>query len=253
MEFSANLGFLLTELALPEAIARARLVGFKAVELHWPYATPADTIRAALADSRLPVLALNTLRGDTRLGENGLCALAGRESEARQSIDQAIDYGRTIGARFVHVMAGRQQDGGDIEVYGENLRYASQQAHKLGMSILIEPLNPIDAPGYMLHSLEQAQDLLLQVGAPNLKIMFDCYHLSRMGYDLASSFKSWRGSIGHVQFAAVPDRAEPDHGDVDFSSLLPRIAALGFAGPFGAEYKPVTASFDWLEGLCSSN
>ena len=110
MKFSANLGFLWNELPLPAAIAAARRAGFDAVECHWPYDTPAQAIADALRETGLAMLGLNTVRGDVKAGENGLAALPGRQADARAAIDQAIAYGRAIGARNVHVMAGWPQE-----------------------------------------------------------------------------------------------------------------------------------------------
>ena len=107
MRFSANLGFLWAELPLQEAVRAAQRAGFSAVEFHWPYDTPVADLKAALEDTGLPVLGLNTVRGPA--GENGLAALVGREDEAKAAIDQAVAYGSDIGAGAVHVMCGFAQ------------------------------------------------------------------------------------------------------------------------------------------------
>ena len=101
---SANLGFLWADLALPEAIRAAARAGFDAVECHWPYAFDPGAVRAALDETGLEMLGLNTVRGGA--GENGLLALPGREAEARAAIAQALDYAGRIGCKAVHVMAG---------------------------------------------------------------------------------------------------------------------------------------------------
>ncbi len=204
MKISANLGFLFTDRPLPERILAAAELGFSAVELHWPYDTPARDVRAALDRTGLPVLALNTIRGDVAAGENGLSALAGREKEARAAIAQAFAYGRDIGAGSVHVMSGRKGDGADWDVLAGNLDYACALAADAGMGVLVEPLNPFDAPDYLLARLEDAADLLDRVANPALRVMFDIYHLARMGYDIVEAYRTHRAIVGHVQFASVP-------------------------------------------------
>ena len=92
--FSANLGFLFGDQPLPEAIRSAHRAGFAAVECHWPYEEDPASLRAALADTGLPMLGLNTARGNVGAGEMGLSALPGREREARAALDRAAAWQR---------------------------------------------------------------------------------------------------------------------------------------------------------------
>ena len=126
--FSANLGFLWTELSLPDAIRAAQAAGFEAVECHWPYDTPPEDVAAALADTGLPMLGLNTRRGDPRAGETWLAALVGRTDAARAAIDEALAYAAAIGAGAVHVIAGKAQGAAARAVFADNLRHACAQA-----------------------------------------------------------------------------------------------------------------------------
>ncbi len=243
--FSANLGFLWTELPLTAAIRRAKAAGFDAVEMHWPYDTPAEVAAAALKEAGVPLLAVNTRKGEA--GENGLAALKGREEEARAAIDEALDWAHEAGASAVHVMAGRF---GDEETFIANLRYAAEEARDLGKTILIEPLNSRDAPDYFLTEAEQAAEIITRTGAPNIRIMFDCYHLQIMQGDLLRRFEALQPLIGHIQIAAVPSRKEPDEGEVCYERLLPAMEALGWKGFVGAEYRPRTTTDEglgWLE------
>lgn len=248
MQFSANLGFLWAELALPDAIRAAAAAGFDAVECHWPYATdPQDTARA-LAETGLTMLGLNTLRGGQ--GENGLSALPGRETQARAEIDRAIAYARAIGCGAVHVMAGFAEGPAAEAVFLANLDHACRSAPDL--TILIEPLNRYDAPGYFLSGSDQALRLIQRAGHANLKLMFDCYHLQIMEGDLTRRLQRLLPVIGHVQIAAVPDRGAPDHGELDYRHICATLRDLGWARPIGAEYRPAGptgASLGWLPGL----
>ncbi|MBL4749140.1 MAG: TIM barrel protein [Amylibacter sp.] len=248
-EFSANLGFLYTEFSLPDAIRAAAEDGFDAVECHWPYMVPAGTIKQVLSDTGLTMLGLNTVRGKT--AENGLAALVGRQVEARAAIDQAIEYAAAIGALNVHVMAGITRGGAATDCFVENLQYACAKAAPLGITILIEPLNDGDAPGYFLQYSAQAQVIIERVGSGNLKLMFDCYHLQIMEGNLLDSLEKLMPIIGHIQIASVPDRAEPDHGNLDYKQIVNKIETLRYTQPIGAEYKPATttrAGLGWLRG-----
>ncbi|MFD0915226.1 hydroxypyruvate isomerase family protein [Pseudahrensia aquimaris] len=250
IQFSANLGFLWTDRSLPEAIACAKRAGFAAVECHWPYDTPSEEVAQALRETGLPMLGLNTLRGDVEAGDNGVAALPGREADARRFIEQAVEYATAIDCSNIHVMAGFTDKGAAArEAFIENLTYACDLARQHNKTILIEPLNWYDVPGYHLQTVEEAQTVLREVDAANLKIMFDCYHMQIMGGDLLRRFKAAEQDVGHVQFAAVPDRGEPDSGEVNYSWLLREIAAAGFAKPFGAEYKPRLSTEEGLGWL----
>lgn len=252
MKFSANLGFLWADLALPEAIAAAAGAGFDAVECHWPYDVPADAIRAALEQAGLKMLGLNTRRGNVAAGEIGLAALPGRQAQARAAISEAVRYAGIIGAANVHVMAGRAEGGEAEAAFLENLGFACEIAAPEGITILIEALNRHDAPGYFLRSTDQAEALIAGLGAENLKLMFDCYHVARSEGDVTGRLERLLPIIGHIQFAGVPDRGPPDRGDLDYGEVFREIARLGYVAPLGAEYKPggpTEASLGWMSVL----
>lgn len=249
-KFSANLGFLWADRPLPDAIRAAKAAGFDAVECHWPYATPASKVKAALDETGLKMLGLNTRRGNLEKGENGLSALPDRTIEARAAIDEAIDYAAAIGAQKIHVMAGVTEDVAAHQTFVGNLQYACACGAERGLTMLIEPLNSFDAPGYFLRTTSQAEDLIAELGAQNLQLMFDCYHVERTEGNVSSRLKDVFSIIGHIQFASVPDRGEPDGGTLDYHRLFSQISRLGWTAPLGAEYKPIgptDTSLGWLK------
>jgi hydroxypyruvate isomerase len=280
LPISANLGFLWTDRPLADRIRAAKAAGFDAVECHWPYDEPAEGVRAALTETGLPMLGLNTRPGDLAGGEFGLSALPGREAEARAAIDDAVNYARAIGARMVHVMAGKPAEGEEKaahETYLGNLAYACDKAaeksvgkaaKKAGvktggkdggkakksdadadLTILIEPINAYDASGYFLQYAGFAKEIVAALGEPNLKIMFDCYHIQLMQGSLYRWIEHLLPLIGHIQIAAAPTRAEPDEGEIAYDRLIPMIESLGYDGHIGAEYKPrgnVEDGLGWL-------
>lgn len=245
MQLAANLGFLFTELALPDAIRAAAKQGFDAVEMHWPYHVEATAIAAALTETGLPLLGINTIRGNAAAGEFGLCALPGRETEARASIDQAIAWAVTAGARNIHVMSGKTSGPAAMDTFATNLAYAAERAEPHGIGLLIEPINQRDVPGYFTSNIATAREAIAHC-AGKARLMFDCYHQQVISGDLLRSVEANLDIIGHIQIAAAPDRAEPDHGEVDYAWLLPAISATGYTGAIGAEYKPATKDFGWM-------
>jgi hydroxypyruvate isomerase len=251
-EFSANLGFLWQELSLPDAIRAAKAAGFAAVECHWPYAFSIQSLGAALSETGLPLIGLNTRRGDPAAGDNGLAAVPERVEEARRGIDEAIAYAAALNVAGIHVMAGCAQGSEAERIFCANLRYACRQAAPHGISILIEPLNARDAPGYFLQTTTQTVALIDQLREDNLKLMFDCYHIQIMEGEVAARLKTLMPYIGHIQIAAVPDRAEPGHGELDYRPILSSLDALGYRRPVGAEYRPATtteAGLTWMSAL----
>jgi len=250
MKFSANLGFLWTDRPLPDAIHAAKVAGFDAVECHWPYDVPPSDVVDALNETGLKMLGVNTRRGDVTAGDNGLSAIPGREIEARAAIDEAIIYATAIGVLNIHVMAGYANGAAAQQVFVKNLRYACQRAVLHNITILIEPLNKYDAPGYFLTTTAQAIDIINAVKEPNLKLMFDCYHVQLMEGDLTHRIETLLLHIGHIQFASVPDRGPPDAGEVNYAHVFDVIAGLGYSAPLGAEYKPKAStqeSLSWIE------
>lgn len=245
--FSANLGFLWADLPLPQAIRAAGRAGFDAVECHWPHEVPPEQVAAALAETGLPLLSLNTRRG--RPGENGLAALPGREAEARAEIARTLDLAATLGCGAVHVMAGMAEGQAAERAFLANLDHACRLARPLGITILIEPLNRHDAPGYFLAGSDQAARIIEAAGHDNLRLMFDCYHLQIMEGDISRRLRAHRDILGHVQIASVPDRGPPDGGELDYRHVCALLDDLGWTRPIGAEYRPkgpTEATLGWL-------
>jgi hydroxypyruvate isomerase len=238
MRFSANLGFLFADRPYPERIRAAAAAGFEAVEMHWPYDVSAHEVRATLKQCGVAMLGLNTPLGG---GEDfGLGALPGREGEFQAGVDMALAYAAEIGAASLHCMAGVTGSHAALfeSTFARNIATAAKKAARLGVMILLEPINGRDKPGYFLSSVEQAAALIGKIGRSNVKIMFDCYHVQIAQGDLTARLRTHLDLIGHVQIASVPERAEPDSGELDCLEICRTLDRLGYAGWIGAEYKP---------------
>lgn len=248
-KLSANLGYLWPELDLLDAIDAAEAAGFDAVEVHWPYITHALDVALKLESLQIPMISLNTVAGDLAQGDFGLAAVPERESDARSAIDKAFAYAVDTSCKFVHVLAGKTEGAAAAKTFETNLSYAAERGDEFGVGVLIEPLNTDDNPGYFLNYVDQAAQAITNVGASNVKILFDCYQTQKMEGDLLRRFRENFDLIGHVQIASVPDRASPDRGEVDYITLLREIDELGYKGHIGAEYKPVgrtEETLDWM-------
>ena len=251
LQFSANLGFLWTEVPIDQAILRAADAGFSGIEMHWPDPADISKIKSALSAANLPLLSLNTVPGTKQDGDFGLCALPDRRGEAKAAIDLAVDQAHALNAKFIHVMAGNASGADAHETFIENLAYALDMTRGLGVQILIEPINSYDVPRYFLKTLDQAIDVINEIGSTDLKLMFDFYHVERQQGSAITRFQAALNFVGHVQFASVPDRSSPDHGDLDFDKVF-KILDAHWNGFCGAEYRPsgpTDASLQWLQNL----
>ncbi len=249
LRFSANLGFLWPDLPLLDRIDAAAAAGFRAVELHWPYDVPAEHVRSRCEARGLALLGINTARGDVAAGENGLGALAGRADAFQASVDQALAYGRAAGGTAVHCMAGvvaPADRAAARDVLVGNLRTASAKAERAGLELLLEPLNPFDAPNYFYSTADEGAAIIAETGCGNIRLMFDCYHVGRVGGDVIATLERLLPIVGHVQIAAVPSRAEPDRSDLDYRTVFAALARLPYQGWTGCEYRPAGRTDDGL-------
>lgn len=251
---AANLGYLFTEHALLERIDAAAAAGFKGIELQFPYDVPASDVKAAIERNNLTVLGINTPPGDRDKGEFGLAALPGRESDWEASFATALDYITAIGGRAIHCLAGHIQPGQRAEAertYIDNLGRAADKAAEHGLTLLIEPINPRDRPGYFLNHIEHAAGIVTKIGKPNLRMQFDFYHAQIVGGDLFTRLQKYFGLVGHLQCGSVPGRHEPDEGEVNYPAVFEAVDRLGYQGWIGAEYRPRGRTEDGLAWAAS--
>jgi 2-dehydrotetronate isomerase len=246
---AANLGYLFTERPMIERFGAAAAAGFKAVELQFPYDIAPSAVKAELARCGLTQLGVNT----PLTPESGLAALPGREREWDAAFARALDYIVAIGGSAIHCMAGvvpvNERPAAET-VFVKNLARAAALAAEKNITLLIEPLNPRDRPGYFLSHVEHAADVVKKVGSPNLRIQFDFYHIQIVGGDLIKRLEGYFPLVGHVQVAAVPSRREPDEGEVNYSEIFASLDRLGYTGWVGCEYRPRTrteAGLGWAK------
>jgi hydroxypyruvate isomerase len=251
--FAANLSMMYQEVGFLDRFAAAARDGFRAVEFMFPYAHPAAEVAARLRGAGLENVLFNLPPGDFERGERGLAALPGREAEFAASIGTALAYAEALGCPRLHVMAGIPGAGADHArcraTYIANLRLAAERAAAAGREVLIEPINTRDIPGYFLNRQDEAQAIRAEVGAPNLKVQFDLYHCQIVEGDLAMKLKRDLAHIGHVQIAGVPERHEPDRGEVNYPFLFEHLDAIGYSGWIGCEYRPragTSAGLGWI-------
>ncbi|MDD2001959.1 2-oxo-tetronate isomerase [Pseudomonas putida] len=240
--FAANLSMLFNDAPFLERFARAAAAGFRGVEFLFPYDHPAERIAEQLDKHGLTQVLFNLPPGDFAAGERGLAALPGRDSEFREGVDRAIEYARELGCTRLHAMAGLVADEAMRPQmraqYLENLRYAARRLQEHGLTLLIEPINSRSIPGYFINHQAEGHAILAELGEPNLKVQMDFFHAQIMDGDLAATFRRFQAGVGHVQIAGVPDRHEPDTGEVNYPYLYQLLDDSGYDGWIGCEYSP---------------
>ncbi|MFO1155062.1 MAG: 2-oxo-tetronate isomerase [Rhodospirillales bacterium] len=254
LRFAANLTMMYNEHPFLDRFAAAAADGFKGVEFLFPYDYPAAEVRRRLDDHGLTQALFNAPPGNWAAGERGTASLPGREEEFRRSIATALDYVQVIGNPTLHVMAGLSVAGVERSrqraVYINNLAYAADQAAGLGVTVVIEPINTRDIPGFFLNRQDDAQAICAELNKPNLKVQFDLYHCQIVEGDLAVRLRRDMPTVGHIQIAGVPERHEPDTGEVNYTYLLGLIEELGYSGWIGCEYRPAgatSAGLGWFD------
>lgn len=251
--FAANLSMMYTEVPFLDRFAAAAADGFDAVEYLFPYEHQPAEIATRLHDHGLTQALFNLPPGDWAAGERGLACHPGREAEFAASVEQAQVYAQATGCQRLHAMAGLRPAGSSESqqrsTYVANLKRAAARLAPHGITLLIEPINTRDMPGFYLNWQQQAHDVLAEVGAPNLKVQMDFYHCQIMEGDLSRRLQKHLAGVGHIQIAGVPDRHEPDGGEVNHDHLFDLIDALGYTGFVGCEYRPKAGTSEGLGWL----
>ncbi|MGV8830784.1 MAG: 2-oxo-tetronate isomerase [Devosia sp.] len=254
VKFAANLTMMFTEHDFLDRFTAAADAGFKAVEFLFPYAHEPDQIAEQLERNGLELALFNLPPGDWDAGDRGMAALPGRRTEFEQSITTALRYAAILRPHRLHMMSGlaTRADPEAVATYRGNTAHACQAAAAQGASIVIEPINGRDMPGYFLNDFAWAAQTIAELSLPNLGLQYDIYHRQIMHGDVARSIDTLIDIIGHVQIAAVPDRHEPGSGELDDARILSHLDASGYEGFVGLEYRPAgdtVAGLAWRQKL----
>ena len=258
--FAANLSMLYNEHGFLDRFAAAAKDGFEAVEFLFPYAFAAQDLAARLREHGLQQVLFNGPPGNWDAGERGMACLPERVEEFRRSVEQALGYAESLHCPRVHLMAGlapAQAERAALRAtYVANLAWAARQAEAQSVDVVIEPINTRDIPGFFLNRQDEAHAIVAEVGAANLKVQMDLYHCQIVEGDLAKKIERYlpTGKVGHMQIAGVPERHEPDVGEINYAYLFEQIDRLGFDGWIGCEYRPriatpggTTAGLGWFQ------
>jgi hydroxypyruvate isomerase len=242
--FCANLTMLFTEVPLTQRFAAAAQAGFNAVEILFPYDHSAHDMRCLADEAGVEIVLINTPAPDWDTGGRGCAAIPGKEARFRTEFLQALTYAEELGARFIHVMSGLTHGPEAQQTFIENLRWATREAAH--QSLTIEPINPLDMPGYFLSSFALAAEILDAVNAGNLHLQFDAYHAHRISNDVPGTWGTHGHRAAHVQVAGAKGRHEPVNGEIGYTAFFRRLDDEGYRGVVSGEYTPKGRTEDGL-------
>jgi len=255
-KFDANLTLLFNEVPFLDRFEAAAAAGFEGVEFLFPYAFDKDEIAERLDRHGLVQVLHNLPAGDWEGGERGIACHPDRVGEFQDGVGRAIEYATALGCRQLNCLAGIAPAGVAAdrlhETFIANVRFAAGELKKAGIRLLVEPINTFDIPGFHLNRTAQAIALIDEVGADNLFLQHDVYHMQRMEGELANTIARHLPRIAHLQIADTPGRHEPGTGEINYAWLFRFIDGLGYAGWIGCEYRPRAGTREglgWIRAL----
>ncbi|HEY0615323.1 MAG TPA: TIM barrel protein [Candidatus Elarobacter sp.] len=256
MRFAANLSFLFQDLPLYDRIDAAAENGFRGVEYMFPYDYDVAELKRRLRSNAVEQVLFNLPAGDFAMGERGFASDPSRVEEFRRGVDEAVKIARELDCRRVNCLTGIAIPGLDPAVARAtlvaNARYAAAALAEIGATALVEPLNRIETPGFLIGTTAEAFALIAETRATNLMLQYDVYHAQRVEGNIIATIRNHIGRIGHVQIADSPLRNEPGTGELAWERILPIFDEAGYEGWIAAEYKPslpVPETFAWLDAF----
>lgn len=253
-KFAANLTMMFNEVPFLDRFEAAANAGFKYVEYLWPYDYPAAELKAKLEQYGLKQVLFNTAAGDVAQGEWGVSAIPGREADSHRDIDLALEYALALGCENVHVMAAVVPESEDREAYKQtfikNVQYAADKFKSHGINVLLEALSPEVKPNYLLKSQFDTLEIVEAVNRDNVFVQLDYFHAQNVDGNLSRLTDKLKGKFAHIQIASVPDRHEPDEGEINYQYIFNKLDEIGYEGYVGCEYKPraeTTSGLGWFE------
>jgi hydroxypyruvate isomerase len=236
-KFAANLSMLFAEFPELDRYEAAAQAGFEAVEILFPYETPAPETQRALLRNGLSLELINCPPPNYTGGDRGFAAVPGLEDRFQRDFRRTLRYADMLRARIVHIMAGAASGDDTRTTFVQNLKWACEFAPK--QQLTIEPINDVDMPGYFLNNFDLAAEILDEVNAPNLALQFDTYHAHKIHGDVQACWDKHKARVRHIQIGGLPDRNEPVKSKhFDYPAFFAMLDDTGYAGAVSAEYKP---------------
>ncbi len=261
LPYAVNCSLLFTEVALLERPAAARAAGFDAVEFWWPWPdqpvpgdADVDAFVRAVRDAGVQLIGLNFFAAQLTGPDCGVLSIPARSAEFIDNIDVTVGIGEQLGVGAFNALYGNRVE--DVaaeeqdEVGATNLVRAAAAAGRIGATVLVEPVSgPKPYPLRTAADVVRVLDRVRGLGATNVGLLFDVFHLANNGDDLDAAIAAYADQVAHVQIADAPGRGEPGSGQLDLDRYLEQLEAAGYTGWVALEYNPTTTTTDSLGWL----
>lgn len=168
------------------------------------------------------------------------------EKRLREGIDLAVQ----VGCQNVITFTGMREPGITDEAGARHcvdswkrvMGYAEQKK----INLCLEHLNSRDNthpmkghPGYFGDDVDFCVELIRRVGSPNMKLLFDIYHVQIMNGDVIRRIRQYQEYVGHYHTAGVPGRGELDSTqEVNYPAVMRAILETGYNGYVAQEFIP---------------
>ena len=260
MKLCANISTLFTEYTLLDRFSAALDCGFSGVEIQFPYSASISDLVNAQTRSGSKTSLINIAAGDLLTGGEGLACVPKQRDAFKRAVEQCLTYAQELSVEQVNVLSGRCLDSSQSERYYDtflnNLEYASDQLQSINVGTVFEAINTIDMPHFLIHNVDQMQQVMSDLNHSNLSMQYDIYHMAKMNEPIIEQLPNIVHQIGHIQFADTPDRHEPNSGKLTFTEIFQTIKASNYQGWLGAEYHPTKKTektLDWMDlALCET-
>jgi hydroxypyruvate isomerase len=249
--FAINCSLALADVPPRERAARARALGFDAVEFWWPFGSQdpepgeIDEFVDDVTRAEVETVLLNFPGGGPSVGDRGLLCVPGREGDFLRSARTALEIGRRLGVRRFNPMTGNLPAGNAEEwrpgaaafdTAVTNLLSIDALVGELGALIVLEPLSGF--PQAAIRTFADARALVLAAraaGAKNVAILFDLYHSAVNADPVLDPWSVDVDLVGHVQVADAPGRGWPGTGELPLGRWIDALRNNGYAGRVGLE------------------
>jgi hydroxypyruvate isomerase len=165
-----------------------------------------------------------------------------RHAQLLPEIREAIAQAAANGIAQLIVFSGNRGSLGPEEGRGNCVRALKElagAAEKSRVTLVFEMLNGHDHPDYQADSSAFGFEVVRAVGSPAVKVLYDIYHLHRMGEELAGPLLRNLDLVAHIHVAGSPRRDFPGPAqEIDYRDLIARVHAAGYRGCWGQEFIP---------------
>ena len=242
-QLSPNIDLLFAEAgeSAADRVRAAAAAGFDAVEMWGPTGKDIPALKGALEETGVQ---LTSQLAEPRMQ----FMIPPRNHDAFYTgLDAGVEVAQQLGCPRMVVGSGtgfggrKRQDQLDelIEIFTKGAAHIEGS----GITLVLEPVNVrVDHPGALLDRTSEAVYVARGVNSPYFGVLYDLYHSTVEGEDVAAELANAGDLIKYVQIADAPGRGEPGSGSIDWHARLTDLQNSGYTGPIGLEYYPTIDS-----------